>query len=311
MIYIKKIFLIIIIFCISIIKSNAEINDSIFATVGNKVITRSDIVTEIKIILISSAQNFSEDKIEALQKVAVRSLIKRNIKKIEIDKYDRLKFNPTDLENEVEKLAHNINIDVDTLKNTLIINEIDFSVITEILKTELLWNSLIFSLYKNKISINKEEIDEQLQLFQNKEEIQEYLISEIVIQKSNDEKIESQINKIKNLIQTEGFENVALKFSTQKSALQGGDIGWLKENIISKKLKASIINTPIGKISEPIFLPEGILIFKVRDKRKIKNIINLEEAKNQLIMNEKKKILNMHSSFHYDKLRRSVTIKYY
>ena len=53
------------------------------------------------------------------------------------------------------------------------------------------------------------------------------------------------------------------------------------------------------------------MFFKVRDKRKIKQSINLEEARIQLISAEKNKILNMHSLSHYDKLRRSISIKYY
>ena len=78
---------------------------------------------------------------------------------------------------------------------------------------------------------------------------------------------------------------------------------------LEKKIKSKIINTPVGNISEPVFLPEGILFFKVRDKRKIDR--NIEEEKNQLVNSEKTKILNMHSSSHYDKLRRVISIKFF
>ena len=61
-------------------------------------------------------------------------------------------------------------MDVDTLKNICISNELDFSIIENQIKTELLWNSLIFHLYKNRVTINLEEIDEQLKLSQNKKE---------------------------------------------------------------------------------------------------------------------------------------------
>ena len=71
------------------------------------------------------------------------------------------------------------------------------------------------------------------------------------------------------------------------------------------------MKTPVGNISDPIFLAEGILIFKVRDKRKLKNVVNLEGVKNQLVNAEKTKMLNMHSLSHYDNLRRSLSINYY
>ena len=66
----------------------------------------------------------------------------------------------------------------------------------------------------------------------------------------------------------------------------------------------------MGEISSPILLPEGILIFKVRNKRKVETKLNLETKKNELVKMEKIKILNMHSLSHYDKVRRSVSIKF-
>ena len=109
----------------------------------------------------------------------------------------------------------------------------------------------------------------------------------------------------------EGFENVAKNLSISESSINGGDLGWLKEDIISEKIKSTIINTPVGYLSEPIILSEAILLFKVRDKRKVETNISLEDMKNQLINTEKTKILNMHSLSHYDKVRRTITVKFY
>ena len=67
------------------------------------------------------------------------------------------------------------------LKILLNANGINFLNIIEQIKTELLWNSLIFELYKDRLSVNLSEIDEQLKLIQNKKELDEYLISEIII----------------------------------------------------------------------------------------------------------------------------------
>ena len=80
---------------------------------------------------------------------------------------------------------------------------------------------------------------------------------------------------------------------------------------MAKKFKSVIFNTPVGEISEPILLPNGILIFKINDKRSIKAEIDIEKVKNELVNNEKTKLLKMYSMSHYDKLRRSVSIDYY
>ena len=311
MINIKNTISAIIIAFFFLVESNAVIKDSLFVTVGNKAITRSDIVNEIKTILILNGQNFSQDYAKQIESAAIQSTIKRNIKQIEIEKYNSLKFNRADLNKELNQLASNINMNLDTLKNTLIANGIDFSNINNQIRTELLWNSLIFELYKDRLSININEIDEQLKLIQNKKEMEEYLISEIIIKPVSKDKLQSKIKEIKNKISIEGFEKVAINLSISETALKGGNLGWISENVISEIFRSKIINTPVGNISEPIILPQGILFFKLRDKRKLKKFANLEDAKNQLVNAEKTKILKMHSLSHYENLRRSIPIHYY
>ena len=75
-----------------------------------------------------------------------------------------------------------------------------------------------------------------------------------------------------------GLKKQQCTYSFSESAKIGGDIGWIQERALTKKFKSQIINTPIGKISEPIILPEGIIIFTVRDKRKYIQIILVSKA---------------------------------
>ena len=305
----KKIFLIIIsLFLVG--KVNAEISDSLFMTVGNEAVLKSDVVTEIKTILILNNKSYNNEKKDELQKVAINSIIKRKVKQIEIDRNNFFSFNKKDLEKEIIRLANNLSVDVDTLKNICASNELDFSSIENNIKTELMWNSLIFQLFKGKLKINADEINEQLQMVQNQKKTNEYLISEILIEPVENNKIDSKIEEIKSRIESDGFENVAKSLGISESSLNGGDLGWLNEGSISEKIKTAIINTPVGKLSEAVLLTEGILIFKIRDKRVVDKNTSLEEKKNKLVNDEKIKILTMYSLSHYDKVRRSVSIKF-
>ena len=307
----KKIFILILFAFFLTFESKALIKDKIFATVGDKVITRSDVINEIKLILILNDQVYSDSIKKKLDNAAIQSLTNRIIKKTEIEKYAELKFDKNDLFREIKNYASNLNMDMDSFKQTIITNEIDFSLIIERIETDLLWNSLIFALYKNRLSINLDEINDQLSKFTQKKTIEEYLISEIVIEPVSKDKIKSTIEALKEEINNKGFENVAMEKSISDTAVKGGNLGWVDENSISNDLKSKIINTEIGKISDPFFLPKGILFFKLRDKRVVENSINLEEAKKRLVNAEKTKMLNMFSLSHFDKLRRSITIKYY
>ena len=62
-------------------------------TIGNKPITQSDLVDEIKIILILNNEGYSDEKRDKLHELAVRSTIKRTVKTIELERNNYFKFN--------------------------------------------------------------------------------------------------------------------------------------------------------------------------------------------------------------------------
>ena len=311
MIKLKKRFTTLIIYIFLISNSFASVSDAIFATVGGKAITQYDIVKEIKKILILSGQSFNENMREELQQAAINSAIKRSIKKIEIEKYESLNFNPNDLREELDRIAKISNLDLQTLKKTFVENEISWNEIVDQVKTELLWNTLIFKLYKDRLSINHEEIEEQLKLVQGKKAIKEYLISEIIIKSVPQIEVNTKIEELKNRIKDETFEKVAIDVSISETSVRGGNLGWINEKEIAENFRSAITNTPVGNISKPIILNQGILIFKVRDVRDAKKFTDLDSAKTQLVNAEKTKILQMHSLSHYDKLTRTISVKYF
>jgi peptidyl-prolyl cis-trans isomerase SurA len=308
MIKIKKIVQIVFFSIIIMQKGYAGISDSLFMTIGNKAITKSDVVDEIKIILILNNQSYSEDKRDELHNAAVNSIIQRTVKKIEIEKRDFLEFSPRDYESELIRISSKMNVDIDIMKNIFASNNLDFTLVETQIKTELLWNSLIFQLYKNRLSVNAEEIDEKLKLIQEEKNLKEYLVSEILLKPIEDQNFDTQINKIMNKIQTEGFGIAAKSFSVSSSGSNGGDLGWIHENSIAEKVKTLIVETGVGKVSKPLVLVNGVLIFKVREERIVNANITLEDRKNQLVNYEKQKILNIHGLSHYDQIKRSVSI---
>ena len=258
-----------------------------------------------------NGENFSQENANNLEAAAIKANIQRTLKQIEVEKYETLKFNKADVNNELNRLASKANVDLDTLKNIFAANGIEFSSIEKHIETELLWNSLIFKIYNDRLTIDIDEVNEQLKLIQKQEKIKEYLISEIIIEPVPNSEINSKVSEIKNEIKSVGFKKAAMNFSISESSINGGDLGWVNENLISKEFKKTISETTIGQVSEPIILPEGILLFEVRDVKDLEQFSSLEEAKNQIINSEKQKILNMYSLSHYDNLKRSVTIDYY
>jgi len=287
-----------------------EIKDTIFATVGDKALTDSDIINEIKTILILNNQAYSKDKKKELQKIAIRRVVERSIKKIEIEKYKQLTFSEIALDAQLNSIAERANVDVITLEKIFEANGLDFNEMKDGVKNEILWNNLILSIYESNLSINEDEIDKQLQNYKQNTESYEYLISEIVLKSVESSKLADKLKKVLKMIENNGFEKTAMDISLSGNASKGGDLGWIQERTLTKKFKSQIINTKIGEISEPIILPGGIIIFTVRDKKKYIQKIDIQTAKQNLINAEKNKMLNMYSLSHYESIKNVITVNY-
>ena len=221
-----------------------------------------------------------------------------------------MQFDQIDLDNQLNNIARQANASVDALKTIFEKNGLDFEQIKKNIITELLWNKLMISIYKDNLTVNEDEINQQLANFNKNTESNEYLISEIVLKSVESSKLNDELNKVKNMIDDIGFEKTAMTLSVSANSKNGGNIGWIEENSISERFKARILSTPVGKVSKPIILPEGIIIFTVRDKRKSTKVVDLNSIRQSLIATERNKMLNMYSLSHYESLTRKIAVNY-
>ena len=153
-------------------------------------------------------------------------------------------------------------------------------------------------------------IAKQTKLAQEKDFFAEYLLYEIIIDTVEKNKLQSEVNKINNEINTNGFEKTAIKFSRAESSSNGGKLGWIKETILSEEIRKIVNNTEIGSVSKPILMPEGIMFLKLADKKINEKNVDLEQIKNNLLNAEKQKKLSMFSLSHFNKLRQATAINF-
>ena len=112
----KKKILIIFFLFFSSEKLASEINNSVIISVGNNPITRLDLIKEIKLLSVLSRTAINENNREELKSIAIQTLIKRTIKKSEIERLKINKYNPKDLEKQISKIANNLGLDNQGLK---------------------------------------------------------------------------------------------------------------------------------------------------------------------------------------------------
>ena len=108
-------------------------------------------------------------KIEITQKnidnnksYSIRNLIQKSIKRGEIKKYQIIDYSKKDLKNYTENIAKNLNTNVSELKKIFKQNNIDYQTFVKRHETELLWNTLIFKLYRNQTNVNIIDVDNEV-----------------------------------------------------------------------------------------------------------------------------------------------------
>ena len=285
-----------------------EANIKIKYKIGTEIITNIDILSEkdYLIFLRPSLKNLPEDEI---LKISENSLIREIIKKREINRIFK-NFEDTEFMDEIKKNLYNFkNVDNENeFKLLAKENNINYEKVLEKIKFEGLWNDFIFKKYNSLVRIDENKLKNQLSNKLENNKKYEYNISEIIFEINEKENLSNKKNIVINYIKNNSFKAAASKFSVSNTSQIGGEIGWVKETLLSEKLSKELSKILIGSITDVIKHPNGYLLLKVNDKRQIKQVINAEKELKNLINYERNKQLNQFSLLHYKKLKQNIII---
>jgi len=301
-----KIFFITLIILFINTHKTLSIESKIVLKIDNNIITSTDIENEANYLqaLNPNLKNLDIDKIF---QIAKNSLVREQIKKIEISKLKNKNVEKKYLDSVIKSIYLNIGIEN---KNEFLIYiknfNIDINDIERKLIQEALWNKIIFKKFFSKVKIDKNNIRKEIVL--NKQTSNSYLLSEILINVDNKNKIDELLEEIKTSINSNGFENTALIYSISDSSRSGGKLGWINEASMSKKILNQITSLKVGELTKPILIPGGFLILKIDDKKKIEKKIDIETEVSKVIREKQNVQLNQFSNIYFNKIMKDVKI---
>ena len=276
--------------------------------IGDQIITNFDIENEIK-NLIFFRPNLEKLSKDELNKIAKNTLIREIIKNTEIRKAFN-NINSIDLEKKVKQrlFVYKKVKNEDELIQILKKDNINYKEVVEKVKYETLWNELIFQKFNKSVKIDKDYLSKQLKFKIYKNRKFKYNLSEILFEVDNNENVIKKNDEILKSIKKYGFKASASKYSISNSASVGGNIGWVKETVLSNKIVKKLDKLNINGITKPIKYPNGFLILMINDKKEIKKEINFDEELNEFIKFEKNKQLNQFSQLYYKRLKQNTII---
>ena len=279
----------------------------ILSKIGNQIITNIDIENEYK-YLISLNKEYQKLEKEKIFNFAKSSLLREKIKEIELKKYFDLGVQDSFLNSKIVELYKKLGFsNSEDFQKYLDQFDLRIEDIARKIEIELKWNKLVYDKYKDKLVINEKVLKKKI--IDESKNRNTFNLSELIFSYKTEQENKKKMTEITKSIKEIGFENTVLIFSEAESRKTSGNLGWVNELGLSKKILEKLKNIDVSEITEPIQLQNAILILKLNDKKKIQmSSINVEEELRELIKFETNKQLNIFSTIYFKKIKNKLNI---
>ncbi len=279
----------------------------IFTKIGNQVITNIDIENEYK-YLISLNKEYQKLEKDKIFNFAKSSLLREKIKEIELTKFFDLGVQDSFLNSKIGELYKNLGFsNSEDFQKYLDQFDLRIEDIAKKIEIELKWNKLVYDKYKDRLVINEKVLKKKI--IDESKDRNTFNLSELIFSYKTEQENKKKLTEITKSINEIGFENTVLIFSEAESRKTSGNLGWVNELSLSKKILEKLEKINVLEITEPIQLQNAILILKLNEKKKIQmSSVNVEQELRELIKFETNKQLNIFSKIYFEKIKNRLNI---
>ncbi len=272
------------------------------AKVNNQIITNFDIKNE-KNYLLALNPNLRNLPDENIYRYAIDSAINEKVKQIEIEKKYEILQNDNIIKKVISDLYSGIGIsNISEFKIYLKDYNINLDIVKKKIAIEIAWNDYIVQKFNNAILIDEDKIREKISNLNDKKTVDNMLLSEIIFTINENENFKKKLETIKESIDKIGFKETAKIYSVSESKKNGGEIGWVYSSQLSNKISEQIKKINVGEFTDPITIPGGFILLKLKDKKNELVEINEKEQFKKAVNFEKNRQLTMYSTLHYKRI---------
>lgn len=140
-------------------------------------------------------------------------------------------------------------------------------------EAQLAWQAAVARRFAGRLNITDEDIDGVLAEYQRFAGSRERQLSEIYIPFSGGVNPSDVVRVAQSLVTEirggKRFGLLAQQFSQSPTAVDGGDMGWVREGTLDPRLEQAIAATEDGQITDAIALEDGVYVFGVRGIRPV------------------------------------------
>ena len=252
----------------------ASANDAmqIIAVVNGDVITNDDVSNRGRLFALSTGLPVTPEVLVRLRPQVLKQLVDERLRLQEVQRR-RIGVSDREIAEAIAEIEQRNGMPKGALGTSLRGQGVALRTLIDQVRVQLGWTRVLREELGAKAEITDADVAEQLRIFKDQIGKPEFRISEIFIPIDDPSKTADARRfadtVIAQLRAGAPFPVVAAQFSQSQTALQGGDLGWLRRNQLDPAVAAVAQEMPPGAVSNPIDVPGGISIITLRAKREI------------------------------------------
>lgn len=260
------------------IPANAQIlgqaNPNVYrpsATVNGEIITATDVEQRIAIIRIANDGNIPAEELQALR-VQVFSQLIDEVLQVQEAKANKIEIEQSDIDQEFTRVAAGLRQTPEQFAAFLAANGASVEAMKRQIRGSIAWQSVLGRNVEPFTQVSQEEVQTIVDRLQAQRGTAEYRIGEIYLPATPDTIASVQQNAqriIEALGQGGSFQDYARRFSQASTASVGGDLGWVRAELLPTSLSAAAQSMQPGQLAGPIEVPGGLSILYLIDRRQV------------------------------------------
>ena len=241
------------------------------AIVNGDVITQTDVDQRLAFLALSNGEAIPAEEIERLRQQIVRNLIDEMLQ-IQAARAEEIQLRTSDIDKTIERVAGQAKMTPQQFSDMLSRNGSSIATVRRQIEGEIAWQRLLQSKIESGVSVGDDEVKAVLDKMNAAKGTEEFRVGEIFLSANpaNQAQIVANADQILSQLRAgASFASYARQYSEASTAAVGGDLGWVRPEMLPDPLSSVVRQMTPGSVSNPIQLPGGVSILAVMDTRRI------------------------------------------
>ncbi|PTT10047.1 peptidylprolyl isomerase [Caulobacter sp. HMWF025] len=254
------------------------LSESVAAVVNDDIISSYDLMQRMRLLMVSSGLQPTEENLPQLEQEALRSLIDERVQFQElkrVEKAQKITIISTDreIDEQIDDIAkgNNASMTGKQLLAQLASQGVGAETFRAQIRAESSWQNWISGRYGSRLRVGEDQIKAYERRMAESASKPQYQVSEVFIDATRVGGMETAVNGANQLVgqiqQGAPFPAVARQFSAAATAANGGDAGWISPGEMPAEVDVALEQLRPGQLSRPIPVKDGVYIIYLREKR--------------------------------------------